>query len=214
MGNSHIVTFGCPRAGTSYIQKALTYVPAVHVYKLREDNPLHPSKSNMGLIGLARMITDHLVFVRIKRNPMEIVESFVATRSAVRVGGTLHLNTDEKIVEWVVSESEGTHYQRQSVEYGSRKGQIKWRFVEVRYESLVTEQGVSSFCNEVYGHIPEACSLEAMKQYILKSFGNRRASVMAGRLSQGVVDSVLSEEQKVFFKERLAAVAIIEGYSL
>ncbi len=56
MSNIHIVTFGCPRSGTSYIQRALTYVPATHVYKLREDNPLHPSKSNIGLIGLARMM--------------------------------------------------------------------------------------------------------------------------------------------------------------
>ncbi len=153
-----------------------------------------------------------MVFVRIKRNPMEIVESFVATRSVVRVGGTLHLNTDEMIVNWIVSESEGTRYQRQSVECGSRKGQVKWRFVDICYESLAIESGVESFCKAISHHTSEVYPVDAMRQYILKSFGVRQASAMTGRLSHGVVESVLSEEQKTFFKERLAHVANVEGY--
>ena len=214
MMNTVILPFGCPRAGTSYLDKAVRNLKAVDVMAFREYHSFHPCKSDEGMIGLARLFRRHdLIFVRIKRHPMEIAESFVATRlDSVRIGGFLPFNSNERVVKWIKDGIENFHLQMKVAEVNDKKRPFPWKVVQVRYEDLGTPKGRDDFVEALDVAIRAGyCSIDSLRRFLDNTFGKKKHAVIAGRLRSGL-GCVLSEEERVFFKSELQGVIEQDGY--
>lgn len=201
-----VVSFGCPRSGTTFLFSCLQSLPSAFVTKLPEWAGLHPCQSSTGLLQLADVVTSgrRLVLVRIKRNPMDIVESFLAARRPEfgDGGAGIARHTDREIVAFVRTES--TSLTKQRVLIGEKR---HVRLVEVKYEDLARPDGQAAFISR----IRKATSLKGVEDLkrALQTFGKK--PVRKGRLSTGIGRSSTAE-QRSYFRSRLSATMEREGY--
>lgn len=211
MRSRAVVGFGCPRSGTTFLQKALRSLRGVYTAKLVEHAKIHPCHSENGLINLAgNLRSPGVTFVRIVRHPIEVADSFVATRSSelTDLTGTIPKYSDDVIVRWITSESENSTAQRPWFGQGETHGS---RWVEVRYENLATEEGQTLFVEAVCRDLTEPEENAARLSKALEAFGDPDEAANYGRLSHGV-DWAMNDEQAAWFLEKLASVMEREGY--
>lgn len=207
-----VVGFGCPRAGTTFLRTAIERMTGLLAFKMNEHSALHPCNSRTGLLDLAKTLHQkRFAYVRIKRHPREIVESFLYARhpdAEPHLRGIAR-NTDERIVEWIVSESEAVAAQRGATIPGTHR---RLAMVEVRYEDL----GDRLYRVDVGARLKYTGAVDTRQasEFVagLDRFGKRAAR--HGRLAGGVAgESFMSTAEDAWFGDRLAAVCEREGYT-
>lgn len=206
-----LVGFGCPRAGTTFLESCLRSIPGrVLAFKMNEHVSFHPCRSASGLLEFERAFHAHrCVFVRIVRDPLEIARSFVFTRRRAAAFGGLARNSNERIVKWIWSESHNVRWQRSQTLHGRTSGRLT--IVTVRYEDLAAR----GYREELADVIAGTARLSEVQQraffVALGDFGRR--SKRPGRLSFGFEDDPLTEDELDYFTRELAAIRKREGYA-
>lgn len=80
--NTIILSYGCPRTGTTFVNHMLGQGLDIITGKIAEGHASHPIKSNHGLLNLSYTFQKYnLVFVRTIRDPINIFESFYHAKS-------------------------------------------------------------------------------------------------------------------------------------
>lgn len=200
-----VISFGCPRSGTMFMRNTLhDHLPCFSV-KLPEMVDLHPAQSDTGLLALSGLFYKRrLVLVRTVRHPLEIVESFVHLRMAKERAPRAR-DDDRRVRRWIEDESRGV--MRQRLELGEMLSERRHRLIEVRYESLATDEGKDKFAARMQKATGDAGTLRAG----LDDFGNR-SRAYAGRLKSGV-DTVLTDDKRKWWAHALRQVIKREGYA-
>ena len=202
MTNTVVIAFGCPRAGTTFLQKAVEGLSGAFAFKMAEWTPLHPCKSDRGLLDISRLFsTRELILVRIYRDPLEIAESFLAARTKKAGDKFLGIarHTDREVSKYICDESENVF--RQKALLRERKNT---RLIEVRYESLATSEGRKKFT----AALAPFSRGEGFRK-TLDTFGKR--PVRAGRMTLGL-GRVSTKNERLYFESRLKEVRKREGY--
>lgn len=152
---------------------------------------MHPCRSTEGLREIARWL-EEVVFIRIKRDPLEIAESFVAARSFREANPGIARHDDHDVVRFIRSESENVAAQRSFIDP-----------IEVRYED---------FAAWSFNRLIElGFDVTPIYDYIRDTYGSQ--PVRHGRLSVGRSgERFTSDEERTYFESRLRSVAAREGY--
>lgn len=171
-----IFNWGCPRSGTTFIEEAFSYLP-IHTQKIHEGNPLHPCKSDNGLITLQDLYRNRQVlFIRTFRNPIEIFESFRA------MDGSVGKQNNEKIFDFIRTEYENYHKQKNKISC-----------VEIDFDLLGT--GGAEYRVERSHTIDARIGISDKK--ILNCLNKHGYNpIRKGRLSMGITKSLLTEKEK------------------
>lgn len=203
------LSFGCPRSGTTFMQRALAELSAALTEKIGEGSMFHPCRSTRGLLDLAHLFAGRRVaFVRTVRHPVEIAASFVATRTFVEDDPTsfegLAKNTDRDVVEFIRSESSGFAAQRHLI------GSHDWphALFEVRYEDLAGEGYRSNLADDVTAVLGLGRHERDALNAALDEFNTEPAR--PGRLSRG--KDPVTQKQRRMFAHWLRKTIRREGY--
>lgn len=207
-----VVAFGAPRSGTTFLRTCVEALRDPFAFKLNEHAAFHPCRSDSGLLDLEKALHQKRVaFVRIVRDPLEIARSFVFARreEASRLLGGIGRNSDERVVEWIRSESRSVAAQRGARLRGRAGGTL--RILEIRYERLAER----AYREEVADRLRATNVIDDddRKRFFvaLGNFGRKPAR--AGRLSFGFDGDPLSKKERDFFERALADVRKAEGYA-
>jgi len=211
-----IVAFGCPRSGTTFLLRALETLGALNVHVLRASEfwKCHPCRSDLGLVGLAQLFHEHqIVFVRIKRHPLDVARSFMAVRKGlVRMGGGLGLNTPERVSQWIHQESEGFWKQVELVQSWPKDAKTKFPFrvLEIKYEHL----GIGSVLHQYSLWLNSNLHINPypFEDFVASNWKKPKKAAIAGRLRSGVSNEVLTPDELQFFRRELKDVCEREGY--
>lgn len=189
-----LINFGCPRSGTTFAHYCMSALgKQATVIKLNEHHALHPVHSRTGLYDLARLFaTERLILVRTVRHPMEIAESFLATRQHGDGSSGLARKSDDEIWRMVAEESTSVMVQRPLLE------EVGVPLIEVRYEEF------PGLADKLGAHLDTKPMAERLAYY-------RTESVREGRLLHGQ-DRVSTDAERAFFAMRLDPIARREGY--
>jgi len=195
-----VVSFGCPRSGTTFLDRCLNALHDVAVLRIPDGSQLHPSKSAQGLIAVSGLLFNHhVVFVRIVRDPMAVVDSFLALRQIAPRAARAR-DSNARIVEWIVNERRNVPLQIPQL-LVARRGWGTRSFVEVRYEDLADEEARAQFVDELVATLPDpplncARLLAALAQY-------GREPVIGGKLREGIISEVMTQRERTYFTEHL-----------
>lgn len=204
-----IISFGCPRSGTTFLARCLSPLLGVFAFHLPDGAKLHPCKSQEGLIQLDALFWSHrAIFVRIYRSPLEIVESFLALRQ-LKPGIARAKDTDQRIVRWIMNEHVNVAGQRQIL----RARQKNWErhyLVEVRYEALARERGRRAFTKKLGALLPRRRMNQERLLEQLDTFGGKPANL--GRLKTQMKGSLMTPSEREYFTEQLRPVMEAGGY--
>lgn len=211
-----IVNYGSPRSGTTFMRRTLGRLNGAMAFKLAEGRTLHPCQSDGGLIELHKMLRHHrLVIVRTVRHPLDIVDSFIALREPKMWGKrTKPINLakfqDARVLQFIRNESENTAIQREELREPDYS-HAGIAFIEVRYETLASDDGREALARQVTEGLPEAGGEYARLLGALEDFGVRPAGV--GKLKSGMVGDVMAPADKERWRSVLAKVIEREGYA-
>jgi len=212
-----VVSFGCPHSGTTYMMKLLERGKGYLYFPLREiHEDIHPATSKTGLLTLIKFFNyagyDHL-FVRTKRDPLDIFESFYAKKYYNKK------NLDEKIYDFIFNESLNVYDQKQSFKKCVKEGRIKYlgkRFnlVEVKYEDLYDVNKQRRFIQEIVSYLSERkMNQSLLLSYLNNTFGKKSKAIRKGKLSMGIEKNLVSEAKRKEIRKKLKEVFKREGYN-
>lgn len=225
-----VFSYGCPRTGTTFMQKMLAqgkgYIP---VY-IREYDTLHPCNSSWGLLLLARCLCKSApIFVRTIRNPHDIFDSFYTLNHLGRMAEKIE---DETIYSLIWKESKNSALQAEGLVTKEAKP-IVWRDIQgypvqskaagvtdglrpkiitVRYEDLADTKARLVFLEELtsslkLGQENHKIFLKYIEDVFLK------VSVRVGRLKSGITNLVPPEKHREI-KRRLKDIFVMGGYDV
>lgn len=204
-----VFSFGCPRSGTTFLQRSLSVLTGALTEKIGEGSMLHPWRSPDGLTDLSHLFSSRRVaFVRVVRHPVEVAASFIATRGlAERDPGSfegLAWNSSRDIVRYVRLESASSTVQCRKIRENDRGHDA----IKVRYERLKDREYRSEVARRVCDAVGLGGDERGKLLRALDGFG--KTSVRPGRLSHGI--DPITEKQRADFAHRLRAVMDREGY--
>lgn len=209
-----VLSFGCPRSGTTIMRRLLGPLKHTYVSKLHEATRLHPWQSEEGLLDIQQwMLKDTLVFVRTLRHPLDVVDSFLALRrTEMRENNpSLVEHDDQRVLDFIRRESAGFHGQRAELLVRAEERGWDHHVVEVRYEELDEQWRRDEFAWSVCRHLstPERSygSLTARMEEEWKL-----RPVRDGKLRAGITGRVMTEEEEQRWRRALADVMEREGY--
>ncbi len=231
MSESRIVfSYGCPRTGTTFMQKMIAqgkgYIPAY----IREYDTMHPCNGSWGLFLLARCLKNSLpLFVRTIRNPIDIFESFYTVN---HLGLMTEKIEDETIYSMILEESKNSALLSEGM-VSKDSESIVWKDIQgypaqhdgissasnsrpeiitVKYEELGDAEARLVFLTKLISRLEMGQeNLDIFLKYIEDTF--MKISVRIGRLKTGVTGLVPPEKREEI-KDRLRDVFIVEGYNV
>ena len=204
-----IFTYGCPRSGTTFVQRLFANLGAEYVVeKIREGDKAHPCQTDTGLLMLAQLFRDrNVVFVRSVRSPLGIFESFYAAKHIHETTGSLGGlagNTDERIRKFILDERNNTSTQvlehsmlveREGVN-AATLGRLD--IVEFDYDTMrdrsVQHEFIANVCEHV--HAGGRSGLSRLLSTRLLDFGDAGAAARRGRLSERITKSLVPQKLK------------------
>jgi len=209
-----IISFGCPRSGTTFLARCLSSLAGVFALYLPDGAKLHPSKSPEGLVLLDALFWNHrAIWIRIIRHPLDIVESFLALRMVTPEAARAR-DSDQRIVEWIVNEHRHVKAQRKLLGQQNPNWEPH-HLIEVKYESLANPKGRKMFAKNLVKLLPRrkanhAHLLEQLDTFGVKpaNMGKLRAAKM-GKLGRG---PVMTPAERIYFEKELATVITESGY--
>jgi hypothetical protein len=162
------------------------------VEKIQEGSEIHPIHSNYGLIGLAYIFYENpITFVRIKRNPIDIFESFYATRLDGVKNQQLKLSTDEDVFRYIDTEIDSIEVQKLRLDNYKDKFNLNIELIELDYDNMNVSKLVDRFQTESF--------------YKFHDEYWKNKSVREGRMSAGIKHSLipdkLMEELKIRYEK-------------
>lgn len=189
-----VITYGCPRAGTTYLNSIFQKGVGIDSYKLPEWADLHPCQSSDGFLKLAQLYGKDLIVVRIVRDPLEIVRSFLFAREASKNHDDLHgiaSNSDAQIIRMIEAESRNTHHQLDCLNTWPWS-QWKFKFTTLNYRHLYDLGALADWFD------PK--TIKAMTQYIGETVAVSSCAVRDGRLKRRAHDFELTNAQRDKFR--------------
>lgn len=209
-----VINFGSPRSGTTIMRRLLGPLKDTYVSKLHEATALHPWRSKRGLLDISQwMLKDRLVFVRTVRHPLNVVESFLALRTDElrQNNASLAAHSDERIIAFIVGESEGAAAQRHEVERNRADKGWEHHFVQARYERLGDESYQREFAWDVCRHLstPER-SFQSLTRRLAEEWKQR--PVRDGKLRAGMDERIMTDGEEARWRAALQDVIEREGY--
>ncbi len=209
-----IISFGCPRSGTTFLARCLSPLLGVFAFHLPDGAKLHPSKSKEGLIQLDALFWNHrVVWVRIYRSPLDIVESFLALRQ-LKPDVARARDPDAQIVRWIKTEHLHVAEQRSVL----RTHQDNWErhhLVEVKYEALANERGRQVFADRLGNLLPRRRANQERLLDQLGTFGSKPANLgklKARKKGIRVEGPLMTPEQREYFTTELWPIMEAGGY--
>jgi hypothetical protein len=192
--NNIVISFGCPRSGTTFIEAWLENRRAFLYQKLREGDMLHPCQSEDGLIRLAQLFRrQNLIFVRTKRSYREIIDSFFAARlPGAKNAKGIGANSNERIIKFIVDEE--LNYQKQKAELATIR-EIPFRIVELNYNKMHDSPYQLETAMRIAKHLPRNIRLktqEEIQRWLILNFGKN--PVREGKLSHKIKKQVAPED--------------------
>jgi len=197
-----VITYGCPRAGTTYLNSIFQKGGGIDAYKLPEWADLHPCRSSDGLLKLGQLYGQDLIVVRIVRDPLEIARSFHFARTVSVDHDKLHgiaSNNDAQIIRFIEAESRNTHHQLDCLDRYPWNA-WKFRFTTVHYSHLYNLGALAEWF--------DAKTIKAMQKYIGETVAIPSCAVRDGRLGRRADDFELTDSQRDTF--RLALKDVIQ----
>lgn len=155
-----------------------------------------------------------LVYVRIKRHPMQIAAAFEACMSGeVAMSGSLSKNTPKKVVNWIETESVNFHTQNNFMQGTTNPGwrKVDWRVVQVEYEKLNNPAYVNDVAKEIEQKTDGLADVLPFVRFVKERFGKPEGAAIAGRLSSRS-DFEMSSEKTAFYLKHLKGAIQREGY--
>lgn len=207
----YIFSFGCPRSGTTYLQKSILIGlqgSHVHYRKIPEWHGTHPCVSNNGLVSL-QLLLDNVLFIRIVRNPIDIMESFYATKQE-KYKDLNFVKNDRVFLQLIINEEHNFKLQLRNINWRCQQGKTK--VLVLPYEKINTEHYSKLLVKTVNAHIGFEAKDKAIEQLntesMLKGISNfRKKANNHGKLELGITKSLIPEDKKKeyteFFKEFL-----------
>ena len=204
-----VISFGCPRSGTTFLARCLSPLLGVFAFHLPDGGKLHPCKSREGLIQLDALFWSHrAIFVRIYRSPLDIVESFLALRE-LKPDIARARDSDQRIIRWITNEHANVAEQRPVL----RTHQKNWEphhLVEVKYEALAGDKGRRAFAETLGALLPRRRANQQRLLDQLETFGDKPANL--GKLKARMSGSVMTPRQRAYFTEHLRYIIEAGGY--
>jgi len=199
----YVFSFGCPRSGTTFLQYVLNQGRGYYHAKITENMNFHPGNNPNALYHINDMLGhmgDQVLFVRIKRNPIDIFESFHAARLEDSVNRGLKDNTDEMIYDYIEHESIGVdHIKREFPQLN---------LIEVKYEDLGDYIKRKEFLSKLCKFLPKGN--EGVIKIALNDFDKQ--FVREGKKSRNITRKLLSADKIKEIKLLLRSTFIREGY--
>ena len=191
-----IFNYGCPRSGTTFLDKMM-FSGITPSYKIQEASPIHPIHSDMGLLGLAMIFyLQPVVFIRIKRNPVDIFESYYCARLGKSRNKGLKKATNDDVFRFIDNERRHTTQNRILLDIYRNKHNLEIYFVEIDYDKLHDD----NYAKQIHNTLKNITGEDYYYDYIKKVFGKK--SVREGRMSLGIKDSLVPDDIKELIKER------------
>jgi len=209
-----IISFGCPRSGTTFLARCLSSLVGVFAFHFPDGAKLHPTKHNDGLIQLDALFWHHrTIWVRIVRHPLDIAESFLALRMVTPEGARAK-DSDPQIVRWIVNEHKHVRVQRKLLQLQDPAWEPH-HLIEVRYEDLAQAKGREAFAEELTALLPRRDANPKILLDELATFGVKPANMgklRAIRMDKLEKGPVMTPTERVYFEKELATVIIEGGY--
>ena len=120
-----IFSFGCPRSGTTFIERCIWKLQNVHAKKIQEAMRVHPYNSPDGIIDLSWIFREEALFIQTVRSHRDIIESFYAVKEYFPQTGIAR-NRDFEIVQFIVMNECSVKNQMQSDRWFSHLIQIEY----------------------------------------------------------------------------------------
>jgi hypothetical protein len=160
-----------------------------HIEKIQEGSAIHPMNSNYGVIGLAYVFYENpITFVRIKRNPIDIFESFYATRLDGVKNQKLKRSTDEDVFRYIDNERDSVEVQKMRLDEYKDVHNLNIEFIELDYDKMNVQPLVERFNKRSFN--------EFHNEYWLKK------PVREGRISAGIKHSLIPDKIMEELKKR------------
>jgi len=179
-----ILNYGCPRTGTTFINRMLGKGVDLIAGKIAEGHSYHPIKSKCGLLNLCYTFQScDLLFVRTVRDPINIFESFYHAKK-MKIEG-LDGQNDESIKRIIELEETNTRIQSEGL-----------RLVTIDFDKMGDIDYSKEKILEICSHTKDpARNSEIYLNFIRERYN--KLPIRQGRLSDNSREiSYLTQEQK------------------
>jgi hypothetical protein len=193
-----VFNFGAPRTGGTWMRCMLEKGVGYAARKLPELSPLHPCKSDKGLLGLMAAVGRPFLFVRTLRHPLEIVRSWYSLRTVDAHPASIGHAADETILQMLVAERDNTASQMPAM------AKVGWNqhVLIVRYEDLDDPRLAPKILDAIARALPlPKENALRFREYHRDTW--RKVSVWQGRLELGIERDPLTAEQRRWWSARL-----------
>ena len=212
--NQHIViSWGCPRGGSTLLKNWIGEGKGFFHAHLHEGTPFHPCQSTDGLLQLLKTFRhENLSFVRIYRDPFDILESFMSAMLHEHLSldaKGISDNTVERAVEFIVDEYLNFELQKKSTVIMGTRPPLEFRLntIEINFNRLHLENYQMGVCALIAANSEQPEVNEGIfYNYINKTF--MKIPVRSGRLSHDVKETFTTPDAKKLLKKRLKAARI------
>ena len=210
-----VISFGCPRSGTTFICALLVMGEGYSYGLLDETRLMHPVNSPIGLLELATIFrTQRVIFVRAVRHPLEIAESccFLRREGGEGEGGPTTYagrQTDQQIVTIIRKEYDGFAGQAAKVLSAGAKLQYPPVIIQARLEEFAV-QPHPMFAG-LLPLLPDNEANAALPTIAAERYGT--VPSRWGRLKANV-GAVMTTEQRAWFADTLGDVITAQGYTV
>ena len=193
----YIFSFGCPRSGTTFIQKnILLKLKGVYYRKIPEWHGIHPCQSSDGLLSL-NLLLDNILFIRTIRNPIDILESFYMFRQPKYKDHVFSKWIDWEILNFIINEELNTRRQINHEHWRSK-------IIKISYDRMKDKDYILPIIDNILKHIDNKDSEDFNRDILIsgfESFGKEPARI--GRLSEDFKKKLLTYKERVRFKKIL-----------
>jgi hypothetical protein len=192
-----IITFGFPRSGTTFLTDVFGRGEGYINKWLTNGNPLHPMFSDTGLVSLKHLLGD-VLFLRIIRNPIDILESWEAVRKY-----------NEEVPKMYTNEI----FFRMIFDHDSfKKQRDKINCIELKYEDLGDALKSTMLINKIndFVGVDNTDVLEKLySEYKVKPVDKNH-----GKLSMGKENEILIPlDKRYYYYKMLERIFVENGYA-
>ena len=178
-----VFSFGCPRSGTTFIQRMLQEGSGYIYSKIQEGRILHPINSAEGLLEIEYLFSGHnVVFVRSKRDPVKIFESFYHQREIPEIYPVRE--PDRNIYMYIAKEASN---------FALQAPFLRTPVIEINFDMLGNEHYAALVATTLLKRLPNGTG-DTFRPFIKRMY--MKESVRPGKLSEGVPDKKYISDKK------------------
>ena len=192
-----LFSFGCPRSGTTFIERCIWKLQNVVARKVSEAMTMHPYNSMLGIVDLSWLFKSEAMFIQTIRNHRDIIESFYAAKEYFPLTGIAR-NTDYEIVQFIIRSECSIKNQMQSDRWFSQ-------ICEIDYDRLDDDAYRREKARYITAQIetPQQNYEILLEQFRLFKVESKRK----GRFYHGDLDKSFVEPEKMkWFEDKIRSI--------